>query len=567
MRRHLLLCLLGALLALPAIGCSKHKETPTQPGNATQTIEEANQILEDLLFAMLNSPTAPGRPSDVDLTAAYNKFQEALRQDPTNPTANFGVGVLGMMSLTQDPEVNAAFDEWKAYIDSRKVPFEVPTGGTPALGVPLGLSYGTGAVHLPLDLGPATVAALARPTLVAADPQLGQAQAILRARALPRLVEAVARLDVVAGKPRFTYTVTSRMQGDESEPPVEIDHTDVLALRAACQLLAALCDLAVAYDLNFAAYDSTTLVRNLSRGSSWMRLTPDGAGRMADAQYRLTQASIGVDSTIVSLLAETDDQSDDVIKASPDPAERAQLAAMHADLLAFRTAINGRWTRTEDWDSNPYTPPVALTFDLGHFFQQPVYDWKEILPAYTVSTERRAYSENFQYDYGYESIEVTVAASSYYYASVSLYVQPGSSGPDTSWYEYGDPGLVNAFRERALQVMSVIAATPGWTGEAGVYLSFSGNLVAGTQVASAYRNSWWNTAATSVFVPVITWDALTFQAWTWPDPSIGGLLPDLVSTAQLESVFGITADHWSRRNVLDWTGSSYVVAFRGPRLQ
>ena len=48
-------------------------------------------------------------------------------------------------------------------------------------------------------------------------------------------------------------------------------------------------------------------------------------------------------------------------------------------------------------------------------------------------------------------------------------------------------------------------------------------------------------------------DAPAFEAWTWPDPSLGGLLPDLHTTANLLGIFGITANQWQRRNVLDWT--------------
>lgn len=567
--RVLMLLALLALLA-PLAGCGKDKKSPTQPGDVNATIEEANRILADLLYAQIHAPNDPQRPSDVNLDAAYEKFQEALRQDPANPSANFGVAVLGTLSLTQDPEVNAAFDEWKAYVDAHRTPFEVPAPRpAPTLGVPLGLRGGTAALRLPFALAPATVTALAHPRFVAADPQLARAQNILRQRALPRLGEAIARLDVVVGDPRYVFTVTPRMQGDESESPVEVDHTDFLALRSACQLLAALCDMAVAYDLNFAAYDSVTLVANLSQGSNWMRLTPDGGARLQEAQRRLRAASFGVDSTIVSLLAETDDQSDDVIKIGPDPAERARLEALHDDMATFRGAIGGRWTRTEDWDDNPGTPPVALTFDLDRYFQQPPADWKALLPGYTVSTERRAARTNEHFAFGQDTLDVDVAVAGYVSASYFYAVWQTGSGLDSTTYSYGPDWMVSALRALARQRAAELVNLPDWTGAVSVNVSHEGYLEAGPhRPAFVQYSQYWTTAPTWVVVPVITWNATSFAQWAWPDPSLGGILPDLGSTSQLLGVFGITESRWSRRNVLDWTRpggySSAAVSGRVP---
>ncbi len=566
MKPRVLLLTFATGLALLATGCSKSDKSPTQPVDPSGTLAQATQLLENLLYAQIQSPTSPTRPSDVDLSTAYAKFQEALVQAPANPTANFGSAVLGTMALAQDAEVNAAFDEWKAYVDAHGVPFRAPGKAAPGkaapmLGVPLGLASGASSLHLPFDLAPSTVAALASPTRVVADPRIGRVQAILRTRALPRLVQSIARLDVVAADPTVRVVVTPRMQGDESETPLEIDHTDVLALRSACQLLAALCDLAVAYDLDFAAYDSTTLVANLSRGSDWMTLAPTGATELRDAQSRLRLASIGIDSTIVSLLAETDDQSDDIIKIGPDPAERARLDAVHADLAEFRTAIAGRWTSTGDWDSDGSTPNVALTFDLNQYFQQPVGDWKALLPGYTVSTERRAWDRQFQYDWGTEALSVSCPATGYYsgYFYWDRYQTP--SGLQTYTYGFGEGWLVSALQARVLEIVQALEGTPGWTGEATVSLNYDGNIAAGTSSITVYRNRSWVTSTSSVVVPVITWDAATFPQWTWPDPSLHGILPDIGSTAEFTSLFGITANQWSRRNVLDWTRADYWIPY------
>jgi hypothetical protein len=56
---------------------------------------------------------------------------------------------------------------------------------------------------------------------------------------------------------------------------------------------------------------------------------------------------------------------------------------------------------------------------------------------------------------------------------------------------------------------------------------------------------------------VVTWDAPDFGSWTWPDPTMHGMLPDLHTTSELLNTFGITASQWQQRNVLDWTTYAY----------
>ncbi len=538
-------------LLLPLAGCGK-KAAPTAPAaDVTTTLEQANQMLEDILFAQINAPTGPGRPADVDFSPAYAKYQEALRGAPANPNANFGCAVLGMLAIAQDPEVNAAFDEWKAYLESRRVPFEVPTPSPGPLGVPMRLVGGDRALHLPLAGAPLAAIALASPAVVVPDPQLARAQAILHDRALPRLVAAIANLDRVIASPSYTFIVTPRMQGDENETPVVIGHTEFYALRAACRLLSGLCRMAVAYDVNFAAYDSTSLVRNLQPGSPWMALEPDGVLMMRGARTDLIAASVDVDSTISSLLAETGDQSNHVIKIGPDPAVRDQIAALHDDMAAFRAALTGRTTFTEDWDGDPATPPVALTFDIGRHFTNPIPDWKAMLPAYTASTERRMLTSFLTTESGVDDVAFTADSTGDYWGSYYLNVDPIFG---TYVYGYGHPRIVSACSTAVVSRLAAARSRPGWIGigSFSAYFNYT-HLSAGAQMIPIAWYDEWQVAGSTVVVPVITWNAATFDQWSWPDPTMNGLMPEMGSTAQLLSTFGVTAARWRQRNVLDWT--------------
>jgi hypothetical protein len=553
------LILLTFALAL-FTGCSKDNpakpKAPSDCGGlsgsecAAQKVLQANESLEDILYTSLIGD--PQRPDDIDVRVPLALYRAALDLDPGNNDAHFGVAVLELLALSTDEEVNAAFDEWKAYLDQH-VPFEATNaaaGPLRPLGVPLAFSPGRTALALPFEVVARSVLAQARASMTLADPQLARVQAILRDRVLPRLTDARDHLGIVAADVDYRYIVTPRMQGDESASPAEIDRTDILALRAGCGLLAAACHVAVSYELNFAAYDSTSLVQAFQPGSGWLTLRSDGAAHMSDARTALLGSVDDVDAAITSLLAETDNQDDDVIKTDPYDFRRQDLDSIQAHLPDVRDALDGGYTRVEDWDSDPFTPPVSLTFRIGALFTNPVPDWKALFPPYTATARRQTESTSYQGGSGTATKSVTVPYSTYYDAYYSIYVYNGEMQAP---YFYGDESLVAAAQEVMMERLDLAQAQAGWDGSFYGSASFYGNLIAGTQDAAF---SWWESygvATRYVFVPVITWDAATFDQWDWPDPTLHGLLPDMGSSAQLLGTFGITADQWTREVVLDWT--------------
>jgi len=526
---------------------------PTAPTNdvhgADSLVQLGNAALERLLFQELNSPD-PTRPSDVDFSEPYAFYEHAIGLDPGNRTANFGSAITGLLVLSADVEVNAAFDEWKAYLDTH-TPFEVPAGHNKPLGVPLGLPAGSGAMRLPFDVVPASMLAIVRTPILAADPQIGRAQVILRDRALPKLATALARLQVVAVDPAYQFIVTPRMQGDEGASPVEIDQTDVLATRAACGLLTAATRVAVSYNLGFAAYDSTNLVNALTQGSGWLALAPGGAAQMAGARTAMLDAIDDVDHAITSLKGEIDNQDDDVIVIGPNDLARADVDSIQQNLPNARRGLTTATTRVDDWDANSNTPDEPLTINLGNLFTNPPADWKALLPPYTVSTEQRSNGAG-TCDYVTGSTIVTVV------------VPPGTAGQyDSQLYRYvSNGGSYDNFGGSILlfpALTSVLDTAIGGLalGNCLQYLNgvsqFSGALPAGSQSISVdWRVSY--CTGRCVYIPVMTFDATTFEQWVLPDPTFGGILPGQTSSEMLRT-FGVTAQNWERRWVLNWSGN------------
>ena len=69
-------------------GCSKNDKTIVGPPPPDTTLAEATQTLEDILFTQMNSTTDPQRPTDINFTSAYVRFNAVLRQHPNNLTAH-----------------------------------------------------------------------------------------------------------------------------------------------------------------------------------------------------------------------------------------------------------------------------------------------------------------------------------------------------------------------------------------------------------------------------------------------------------------------------------------------
>ena len=176
--------ILGFILVLSLSGCSK-KSSPTQPApneSAASLVLRANLRLGQIISHQLDPSTDHTRPSEIDLREPYNLYQQALAKDAANLDAHFGVAVLEVLTLTTDSEVNAAFDEWKAYLAAH-TPFELPLPSPGPMGVPARLGGGRDVLRLPFEGIPMAALAISRGPFLAADPQISRVQAILESRA------------------------------------------------------------------------------------------------------------------------------------------------------------------------------------------------------------------------------------------------------------------------------------------------------------------------------------------------------------------------------------------------
>jgi hypothetical protein len=389
-------------------------------------------------------------------------------------------------------------------------------------------------------------------------PRIGQVQALLESTVLPRANQAIYHLDQVAMDSAFTFRVSGRMQGDQEEDATYIDRTDVLALRAGCNLLAAAINVAIAYNLELEAYDSLTLYQAIQPGSGWFTLKNDGSAKMGAAYDRLMDATDDLDATIASLLAEGDPQFDDVIRIGPDDrssnwdVDGDDVDSIRYNLDNFRDAMENGYTRTDDWDGDDDTPPEALRLHFRPFFIDPVEDWKELLPEYAGTIKRVGWEfpdEHVSWD---TTIVVDCPVSGYYSAGLSLDVYQGEEDFWTS--SWGATFLHPALEAILAAELENVRGDVGWTGwyrgSAEVAEQY---IEAGTRSVNVSASREWETTDHFVYIPVVTWEAESFEEWTWPYPDMKGLLPEMETTEDLWQVFGIEAEQWERTWDLDWT--------------
>lgn len=547
------LLLISACTVLVLIAACSDDSDPTgpQPQECAAQLEQARLSLESTLYAQLNSN--PQQPSDVDFSGTYALYQQAYQCDPGNHHARLGLAITGLLALAANSEVNAAFEEWRDYLESN-TPFEVTAGHGRPLGIPLAFSGGREALFLPFDLIATTLVARQQLTLQGGHPQISRVQNIFRNIVVPRLREASDLMEPVGNNPSYIFQVSPLMQGDTGASTKILDRTDVLAMRAACTLLETLCRLACAYELSFATYDQAGLLAALNPNSgSFLRLRQDGAQHM-NAVPNLAMTAINlVDATIISLLAETGNQDNHIIKLDPRHLPESDVLELQNDILPeLREAFQGDYTLTEDWDNDPSTPDAALVFNLSSYFNNPVANWKQVMPPYTVSTEERVWEQRWNYGGENRTATINVPSAGNLSASVSWYVYDFDQ---VYMYEWGSPILTTPIWDAMNDIHDEIAGLPDWGGNLYMSTYVDRNFSAGQQQFTFTVDLNYSTATTMVHVPVITWDATNFADWRdgWTNPSLNGLLPEITSIQQLFYLFGFDEDDWDQTLVIDWT--------------
>ena len=405
----LTILLLSAILTL-WMGCSSDDDDGEEstPVPVDSLLAAANAELEDALFNLINSD--PQQPEDIDLSAPYEAYMDVLQRSPAHPTANFGAGVLEVMMLTRDPEIQSFFDDVQAFLDAgdyfavesglitNDVRVKDPVLSASALKFP---------AFQPLTLTRRFSRALDD------DPQVSDLQAICLNEVLPRMVTAVSRLDVVTTHADFVFTITPRMQGDPGEDPVELDLTEVHATLGVLHGVAAILNHFCAYTFDFSAYDGPGMLEAFSQGSNFATLMRHDV--MPTARSEWLNAIFDFRAGINFLRSESDNQDDDLIVIDPyDGFTQSELDSAEHYLNLVETALNGSQVVELDTDGDPWTPPEPLTVSLLALYETPIMDFKALFPNYSVELDTQQTDWGYFTDYDFVPATIEVQSATYY---------------------------------------------------------------------------------------------------------------------------------------------------------
>lgn len=365
---------------------------------AQQKVEEANEALANILYDLINLGDIDD-PQDIDFSLPNSLYREALELDGDNLDANFGAGLTELLMITVDPEVNAAYDTWKAFLDTAS--FFEPPGGLFRMNFqsPEEMFYLS-----PMFLGVYSAGIF---NLALSDPpMISSIQDIVESEVIPRVDYAITKLYIVSDDPHYTFIITPHMQGDNTEDPIEIDLTEIYVALTQLHLLKAIGNMFTSYNFDFVSYDSIGLEEAIDQNSSFLGLRADGALNMANAKGSFLAAVNRLEDAIIFLESEEDSQDDDLIRIGPDGIDGADLDSVQAYLQDARDAMNSTVEITEDFDGDGEDETV--TFALGAIFDNPVQNFKGLLPPYSSYVQR----DSSYWDYFYTGV-ITWEASSY----------------------------------------------------------------------------------------------------------------------------------------------------------
>ncbi|NQU06406.1 MAG: hypothetical protein HQ568_09960, partial [Calditrichaeota bacterium] len=279
MKKLLYLMTLLVLVSVSFVACLEEDSNPstptTDPVLAAALVDSANRILEIVLFNEINGED-PEKPSDIDLTQPYNLYVQAVDHDPENPNANFGAGILELVMLSQDAQVNDFFDKVKDFAENGE--FFIAEENSSILNSPRP-KFEINKVTLPVVSALHTPANLIS-SIDADTPLISELQQIFMDRILPRMNNAIEYLTAVTENEDFRFDVSAKMQGDVNEDPVELDLTEVYASLSFLEIQKAMLLGFCAYDYSMSEYTGTEMLRAFTPGSSFMSLYNNGTDRM-----------------------------------------------------------------------------------------------------------------------------------------------------------------------------------------------------------------------------------------------------------------------------------------------
>lgn len=508
--------------------------------NAIIKVNSANDALESVLatlFQMEEPDSVEDMTNTLDFSTPYDLYNEALTLNPDNLDANFGVALTGLMQVTQDQSFQDMLEKWEDYF-SNNTPFKVETDGARLLGKGgFGLPVTLDGMQIPISPFIAAPLSMSRMTIDYV-PQFSELQDIIRNVFLPYVDLGIAGLSKVEADPTFSFMITSAMQPDDEADPLELDLTEVYAIDMMLHSIKAICNTIIAYNFDFVSHDAAGIETELNRGSDFATLNNTGVQDLSIAYSAINIAIDKLEDGLAFLEAETDNQDDDII-SQPNQDESEEIHAgldKARDMLTTPTWMvfdcRGNYNSETGWVEECDSTRI----DIQQFFSNPIEDFKEMVPPYTVVSDTLHewhWTSRIDYDgnYPYESVpfDITVDSTGWYQFEYRHEVDPNGNEEIYEWTEGVDvpSAVIDSVEQKFAELTSQYGIN---TYNIEVYVYWGRYLLSGTSSNEAMIR--WEVSEVEIgsswVYPIISWDANTFEEWKsgWPDPTFHGIFPD-----------------------------------------
>lgn len=564
MNKKFLLNLLAIVVSMSLVALTGCEELEGETDAITMS-DSATGLMEDMMFDVLNSdPDSVEEMLELlDFTEVYNLYSEAHDLDDDNSQANFGMAFTGLLMLSQDQDLQDMLLRWEDYFSVNE-PFLVSEDNTltkRGYGMPLTVD-GIRIPVLPYLQMPVSLAKMSTGDV----PQFSEFQDLVETLFLPVVEESIAALELVELDPDFVFIISPAMQGESEADPLELDMTEVYIVEAGLYALKGVLKTVVAYNFDFVSFDSVGIVTELNQGSDFATLKANGGADLAEALTSVTGAFDKIYSALDFLDAETDDQSNDLIVLDDEDdinEIKADIEEVEAVLEGPNILHYGYWEDEYDqwgnWVDEVYIED-SITVDISQFFNNPISDFKALLPPYTIGT-----AHDYDYVDHYETQHVVFEESSVSVpnlnntpVSITLRMFTYDDGPSVTAIVYLGSLAYDLSTATQASVPTAIWTLYGdfldlmddYSGEmyAYQYISFtwSGTVTSGAalRIEGDYQIEY--EVATSTYVePSFTWNDTSYTEWlgNWPDPTMNGIFPGL-DAAGLADLLGASSEEW-----------------------
>lgn len=338
------------------------------PEAGTDVVIEWQQPLQNFVITqVITSPNDPVRQGELtlgtgNLRDANAAFLQAVAADPTDPQANLYSAITRIVTtILDDPELTSLASSSKATSNLLK-----------------SLASRSGVV-ITGDSRDVCAMSITLPEEVPSGaPRTGEIIETLRAVLLPEIETALESLNRISSTAVIRFDLMNlpeclRPMTERFE--VEIDASDIQALRAALQLAQAAFEAAEAYDLDADLQLVTTQTSRAILDAEPTLLNLLSSASLTAARNLVEQALTNASMAIDSVFLETDDQSDDVLAILPEDTLDAERTRDTLDLV--RQSLQGTVTLPTDIG---FDEPQRL--DLSLFFSGSFGTLRPFIPTF-----------------------------------------------------------------------------------------------------------------------------------------------------------------------------------------